>query len=74
MKVEYKRNAEIMFSELALGDCFSTLGGDCIKIEEVRNCGGEILANAINIGTGHTLVFDDNIEVFKLNAKVVIGD
>lgn len=74
MKVEYKNNAEIMFSKLALGDCFSSLDGDFIKIEEVRNCGGEVLANAINIQTGHTIIFDDKIDVFKLNATVVIGD
>jgi hypothetical protein len=73
MKIEENRTNQVFFEELTEGDVFMDYEeGECqyyIKIETSDNED----PNAVNLRTGETEYFLENVLVFEIEAKLVVG-
>lgn len=74
MKIERNPNQTVNFGSIEAGEVITNPEENIpiMKIDEVIDDGCEIICNAINLTTGTALYIDDDQDVIRLNAKLVI--
>lgn len=71
MKIKNTDNTSVKFATLHLGDVFMESASIYLKTERAKHDGG--LINAVNLANGGLCVFDDNKDVYLVDAELVIN-
>lgn len=71
MYIETIKNT-LKFGTLEKGDCFMWLNCLMMKITNVCDNNGYVVANCINLKTNNLALWQENTEVEIVNAKIVV--
>ena len=73
MKIVYKDTRTVAFKTIAVGDIFSSYDSLYIRTAEVQSTVSGNPYNAVNVGNGFFHYFNDDCEVARVEAQLVVS-
>lgn len=73
MDIVYKNKNKVIYNMVAIGDVFSYSGALYMKTQKITSMDTGELYNAVNLKFGGFAFFNDNDEVTKKEAQIIVS-